>query len=61
MIYPLGGLVLGALLGAFRARQNGGTASDMLQWGAAFALAATAWIGGMIGLFVLIILQRSMT
>ena len=55
MIYPLGGLVLGALLGAFRARQRGGTIPDMLQWGAAFAL-----IFGMIGLFILIILQRSM-
>jgi uncharacterized membrane protein YjfL (UPF0719 family) len=56
MIYPLGGLVLGAVIGALRARQRGGTVPDMLQWGAAFAL-----IFGLIGLFVLIVLQRALT
>lgn len=54
MIYPLGGLVLGALLGAVRARMRGGKGLDMLQWGAAFAL-----IFGIIGVFILVFMMRS--
>lgn len=54
MIYPLGGLVLGAILGAVRARAKGGKGLDMLQWGAVHAL-----ILGVVGMFVLIIIQRS--
>ncbi|WP_375281663.1 hypothetical protein [Pseudooctadecabacter sp.] len=53
MIYPLGGLVIGALLGAFRAKQRGGKAADMAQWGAVFAM-----IFGVIGLFIAIIITR---
>ncbi|MDP5086773.1 MAG: hypothetical protein NWQ23_15250 [Yoonia sp.] len=55
MIFPLSGLVLGAIIGAFRARSRGGKGKDMLQWGAVFAI-----IFGLIGLFVLIFLQRSL-
>ena len=54
MIYPLGGLLLGAILGAVRARMRGGTLLDMLQWAAVFAI-----IFGLIGLFVLIAVERS--
>lgn len=54
MIFPLGGIVLGALIGAIRARMRGGKVLDMLQWGAAFAV-----ILGLIGLFILVYIQRS--
>lgn len=53
MIYPLGGLFFGAVLGAFRAKSKGGTAADMAQWGAVFAM-----IFGVIGLFIAVILTR---
>jgi len=54
MILPLGGLLLGALIGIFRAKAKDGTSLDMLQWGAVFAL-----IFGLIGLFVLIMIERA--
>lgn len=54
MIYPLSGIVLGALIGAFRAKGRGGKGLDLLQWGAVFAI-----IGGLIGLFALIIIERN--
>lgn len=53
MIYPLGGLVLGALLGAWGARRRGGQRFDLAQWAATGAI-----MGGLVGLFVLIILLR---
>lgn len=55
MIFPLSGLIIGAIFGAFRAKAKGGKGKDMLQWGAAFAI-----LFGLIGLFALIFLQRSM-
>lgn len=55
MIFPLSGLLIGAIIGALRARAKGGKGKDMLQWGAVFAI-----IFGLIGLFVLIFLQRTM-
>ena len=54
MIYPLGGLLFGAVLGAIRARMRGGKTLDLLQWGAAFGV-----IFGLIGLFVMVFLLRS--
>ena len=54
MVYPLGGLLIGALLGAFRAKSKGGNTLDMLQWGAAMAI-----LLGLIGLFVLIAIERT--
>lgn len=53
MIYPLGGLLLGAVLGALLARARGGKLLDLLQWGAAFAL-----MFGIIGVFVMVFLLR---
>lgn len=53
MIYPLGGLLFGAILGAYRARSRGGNRSDMAQWGAVFAM-----IFGVIGLFIAVIITR---
>ncbi len=55
MIYPLAGLLIGGAVGAWRARSNGGKGLDMLQWGASFAI-----LFGIIGLFVLIVIERSM-
>lgn len=53
MIYPLGGLLFGAVLGAIRARMRGGKMLDLLQWGAAFGV-----IFGLIGLFVMVFVLR---
>ena len=53
MIYPLGGLFFGAVLGAFRAKSRGGKPADMAQWAAVFAM-----IFGVIGLFIAVILTR---
>lgn len=54
MIYPLSGLVIGAVTGALRARLRGGTLADMAQWGAGFAI-----LFGLIGMFILIFIERS--
>lgn len=53
MIYPLGGLLIGALLGAYRARSKGGSAADIAQWAIVFALML-----GVLGMFVAIIHTR---
>ncbi len=53
MIYPLAGLVLGALFGAWGARRRGGKRFDLLQWATTGAI-----MGGLVGLFVLILLVR---
>lgn len=55
MIFPLTGLVFGAILGAFQAKRKGGKRADMIQWALVFAM-----IFGVIGLFVLIFVDRSM-
>jgi sugar phosphate permease len=54
MIFPLGGIIIGALIGAIRAKKRGGTVMDMLQWGTAFAVML-----GIVGLFVLVLMQRA--
>ncbi len=54
MIYPLSGLIFGALFGAFRAKARGGKLADLVQWGIAFAI-----LFGLVGLFVLIFIERS--
>lgn len=54
MIYPLSGLIFGALFGAFRAKARGGNIKDLAQWGIAFSI-----LFGLIGLFVLIFIERS--
>ncbi|MBE0412832.1 hypothetical protein [Yoonia sp.] len=54
MIYPLSGLIIGAILGAVRAKLRDGKVTDMLQWGAAFAI-----LFGVLGLFILIFIERS--
>jgi cation transporter-like permease len=56
MIYPIAGLVLGALLGAWRARARGGKTADMVQWAIVHGL-----ILGLVGLFAAVLLTRSMT
>jgi hypothetical protein len=54
MIFPLAGLLFGAVAGALRARARGGKTADMVQWAVVHAL-----IFGLIGLFVLIGVERS--
>jgi len=54
MIYPLAGLLFGAILGALRAKLRGGTTFDLLQWGAVFAM-----LFGLIGLFILVFIERA--
>ena len=54
MIYPLGGLLIGAVIGAFSARAPGGKGLDMAQWAAVLGI-----ICALIGLFVLIFIERS--
>lgn len=54
MIYPISGLLIGALLGALGARRRGGKRLDLLQWAAVGAI-----MGGIIGLFVLVFIERS--
>lgn len=56
MFFPLSGLLFGAVYGALRARSKGGKGKDMLQWGAVFAI-----VWALIGLFVLIMLQRAIS
>lgn len=56
MIYPLAGIVIGALLGAIGARRQNGKPADLLQWAAVGAMAC-----GIIGLFILIFIERSYT
>lgn len=55
MIFPLSGMLFGAVLGALRARSKGGKGKDIVQWGAVFAI-----IFGLVGLFLLIFLQRTL-
>jgi uncharacterized protein YqgC (DUF456 family) len=54
VIYPLAGLLIGALLGLLGARRQGGKRLDLLQWAAVGAI-----IGGIVGLFILIFIERS--
>ena len=56
MIYPLAGLVVGALLGALGARRREGKRLDLIQWGTVGGI-----LGAIIGLFILILIQRSWT
>ncbi len=53
MIYPLAGLLIGAILGTLGARRQGGKRLDLLQWAAVGSI-----IGGIVGLFVLIFIER---
>ncbi len=54
MIYPLSGLLIGALLGALGARRRDGKRLDLFQWAAVGAI-----MGGIVGLFVLVFIERS--
>lgn len=54
MILPFGGLLVGAILGALMAKVKGGKTLDLLQWAAVFGI-----ICGLIGLFVLVFVERS--
>ncbi|PRZ46411.1 hypothetical protein [Epibacterium scottomollicae] len=47
--------LLGAAIGAFKARKRGGNVADMLQYGAVYAI-----IFGIVGLFVTIVIDRTL-
>ena len=49
----LTGIVIGAVLGAWRARRQGGNARDMAQWAAVYAI-----LFGLIGLVLTIVIGR---
>lgn len=49
----LGGMLLGAIMGASLARKRGGKALDQWQYGAGFMIAF-----GLVGLFITIIIDR---
>ena len=49
----LGGMLVGAVLGAVIAKKNGGKVLDMLQYAAGFGIAFS-----LLGLFITIILNR---
>ena len=53
MILPLAGVLIGILIGAWRARANGGNGRDMAQWATAMGI-----LGAIVGLFVLILVSR---
>jgi len=54
MIFPFGGMLLGAIIGAIGAKMKGGKTLDLLQWAAVFGM-----LFGLIGLFTLIFIERS--
>lgn len=54
MIYPLSGLLIGAILGALSAKRRGGKTLDLLQWGGVLAI-----MGGIIGMFALVLIERA--
>ena len=54
MIYPLAGLVIGAVTGGVMAKSRGGIGKDIAQWAAVLAM-----MGFVIGMFVLILIERS--
>lgn len=56
MIFPLIGAVLGAILGVMRAKSLRGVRADLIQWGLIFAI-----IGGLLGLFAVLFIDRMMT
>ncbi len=56
MVFPLVGLVFGAVLGGLRAKLRGGSGKDIAQWAIVFSI-----IFGLIGLFTLIFIERSLT
>lgn len=52
-MFVIGGLVLGAIVGALTARRGGGKPADMAQYAAGYGIAF-----GLLGLFVTLILDR---
>jgi hypothetical protein len=54
MILPLAGLIIGMVFGAVMAWRKGGKRLDILQWAA-----VNAMIFGVIGLFILLYIERN--
>ena len=56
MIYPLGGLFFGALLGAYRAKSRRGKTAGVARWAPVFAT-----ISAIMRCFVAILITRNLT
>lgn len=54
MIFPLAGLLLGAVVGLLSARRKGGKLLDLAQWAAVYGV-----IFALIGLFILVFIERA--
>ncbi|GAB1362855.1 hypothetical protein MASR1M32_20910 [Rhodobacter sp.] len=55
-MFVIGGLVIGAIWGGLTARRRGGRPADIAQYAAVYAIAL-----GILGLFLTIIVERSLT
>ena len=55
-MFVIGGALLGAGLGAYRARKLGGSRADMLQYAAGYGMGCT-----MLGLIATLVIHRAIT
>lgn len=54
MIFPLLGMLIGAIFGVIMAKRRGGVTLDLVQWGVVNAI-----IFGVIGMLILVIIERA--
>lgn len=55
MIYPLVGLLVGLISGTIAAKRQKGTTADIVHWALVLGI-----VGAVIGLFLLLFIDRSM-
>ncbi len=55
MIFPLSGAVIGAVIGGVQARRRDGKGADIAQWAAVGGI-----LGGILGLFALVFVERAL-
>ena len=54
MIFPLLGMLIGAVFGVVMAKRRGGVTLDLVQWGVVNTI-----IFGVIGMLILVIIERA--
>ncbi|MFT5067064.1 MAG: hypothetical protein ACJAXK_003293 [Yoonia sp.] len=54
MIFPLMGMLIGAIVGVVMAKRRGGVTLDLMQWGVVNAI-----IFGIIGTLILVVIERA--
>ena len=54
MIFPLLGMLIGAIFGVVMAKRRGGVTLDLVQWGVVNTI-----IFGVIGMMILVIIERA--